>query len=399
MTFSHAWAARSNCACCGEQDYVAECDIESLLEAFRSIRDPRGKNGRQHEQYFVLAVCTVALLAGASWYSEIARKARDMSCRLLAKLGAKFNWFTGRWNFPSKGTIRRVLSGINAESLDMVLGEWLWSHAPRNTGGEIVIAVDGKVLRGSWTDENDQVTLFSAMIHREQVTIAQVRVPDGTNEITQAEDLLSALPVTGDMPALFTLDAAHTQVETAKEISKRDNWHYLMEVKGNQPKLHRAVFDKVLPLFQDAAHHVMEDDLRGSRKVWSCWLTDADGIEFPGVAQVGAIWREEFNRSGDRISKGIAYVLTSKKADSFSAADLNRDKRNHWGIENGSHYIRDTVYREDLSQVWDGNGSQNLACMRNLAIGQMRLKGISDIKETIEWVAGNRDRALTFMDA
>src|SRR6266566_2057696 len=35
------------------------------------------------------------------------------------------------------------------------------------------IALDGKVMRGAWTDENDKVTLFSAMLHREAVTIAQ----------------------------------------------------------------------------------------------------------------------------------------------------------------------------------------------------------------------------------
>ena len=46
------------------------------------------------------------------------------------------------------------------------------------------------MLRGAWTDENDKVTLFSAMLHDEAVTVAQVRVPDGTNEITQAEAIL-----------------------------------------------------------------------------------------------------------------------------------------------------------------------------------------------------------------
>jgi hypothetical protein len=34
------------------------------------------------------------------------------------------------------------------------------------------LAIDGKVLRGEWTDENDQFTLFSAMVHREGVTVA-----------------------------------------------------------------------------------------------------------------------------------------------------------------------------------------------------------------------------------
>jgi hypothetical protein len=38
------------------------------------------------------------------------------------------------------------------------------------------IALDGKVMRGAWTDENDKVTLLSAMLHHEAITIAQVRV-------------------------------------------------------------------------------------------------------------------------------------------------------------------------------------------------------------------------------
>ena len=41
------------------------------------------------------------------------------------------------------------------------------------------------------------MTLFSAMLHGEAVTIAQVRVPDGTNEIAQAENLLNGVTVPG----------------------------------------------------------------------------------------------------------------------------------------------------------------------------------------------------------
>ena len=29
----------------------------------------------------------------------------------------------------------------------------------------LVLAIDGKVLRGAWTDENDQFPLFSAVEH------------------------------------------------------------------------------------------------------------------------------------------------------------------------------------------------------------------------------------------
>ena len=86
------------------------------------------------------------------------------------------------------------------------------------------IAVDGKVMRGAWTDENDKVTLFSAMLDRQAVTIAQLRVPDGTNEITQADALLNAAEIPDGEAVLVTLDAAHTQRETAESVAGKPGW-------------------------------------------------------------------------------------------------------------------------------------------------------------------------------
>lgn len=382
-----------------EPDYVADCDLSDLLGMFREIEDTRGRNGRQHELPFVFGVCVVAVLAGAKGYAEIARRARGMAQRLLAELGAGWDWFKSRHKHPSEGTIRRLLSGTDAGMIDRITGKWLAAHTAKCDGGELAIAIDGKVLRGAWTAENDMVTLFSALVQREGITIAQVRVPDGTNEITQVPALLEAMPIPADTPALFTLDAAHTQRKTAREIRKRPGWHYLLEVKGNQPKLQRAVFDKILPLFREAPHDIMEDRSRGHLKRWSCWITDADGINFPEVRQVAAIRRDVFEVSGDRVSKEIALILTSREAGQMTAADVNHSKRNHWGIENKEHYIRDTVYREDHGQAWSGEGPQALASLYNFGTSLFRLKGINKIKEATEWVMENRDRAAYFMDA
>jgi hypothetical protein len=104
---------------------VGEADISSLLEMLGSVVDPRKERGKQHELDFVLAVCVVATLAGARGYSEIARKARDMPSSLLGKLGSEWDWFKSRYKFPSKGTIRVVLSGINGNDMDGITGEWL----------------------------------------------------------------------------------------------------------------------------------------------------------------------------------------------------------------------------------------------------------------------------------
>jgi predicted transposase YbfD/YdcC len=362
-----------------------------------AVTDPRSPQGIQHLLQFVLAVCVVAMLAGAKNYREIASYAADICQSLLKKLGAEWNWFTLRYKYPSKSTIRNVLTRIDAAELDRITGAWLSAQARKDGKGEWEIALDGKVMRGAWTDENDKVTLFSAMLHREAITIAQVRVPDGTNEITQAVTLLDTAKVPEGESVLVTLDAAHTQRETAETICGKPGWDYLMTVKGNQPSLQRAVFDRILPLLAGAPHHVMEEHSRGRIKKWSCWIADAEGIDFPHAAQAAFIRREIFEISGDRISKEHALILTSRESGKMTAADANRHTRGHWGIENKSHYIRDTLYREDHGQAWAGNGPQALASLRNLALGLFRLKNVKAIKETTEWVCRDQARALQFM--
>jgi predicted transposase YbfD/YdcC len=109
------------------------------------------------------------------------------------------------------------------------------------------------------------------------------------------------------------------------------------------------------------------------------------------------IRREVFEVSGVRISKENALILTSRETGRMNAANMNRHTRGHWGIENRSHYIRDTVYREDNSQAWAGQGPHALASLRNLALGLLRLKNVNSIKETTEWICRDQMRALQFM--
>ena len=398
MSSSHsACSPSSPDAGAAGNDGAEDADISSLLCMLAAVTDPRSPQGIQHLLQFVLAVCVVAMLAGAKNYREIASYAADICQSLLKKLGAEWNWFTLCYKYPSKSTIRNVLTRIDAAALDRLTGAWLSAQARKDGKGEWEIALDGKVMRGAWTDENDKVTLFSAMLHREAITIAQVRVPDGTNEITQADTLLDTAKVPEGESVLVTLDAAHTQRETAETICGKPGWDYLMTVKGNQPSLQRAVFDGILPLLAGAPHHVMEEHSRGRIKKWSCWIADAEGIDFPHAAQAAFIRREIFEISGDRISKEHALILTSRESGKMTAADANRHTRGHWGIENKSHYIRDTLYREDHGQAWAGNGPQALASLRNLALGLFRLKNVKAIKETTEWVCRDQARALQFM--
>ena len=374
-----------------------DADIQALLDMLATVTDPRSPQGIQHTLVFVLAVCVVAMLGGAKTYREIASHGADMSQPLLKKAGAEWCWFRLRYKHPSKSTIRNVLTRIDAAELDLITGTWIFRQARKSGNGEWEIAVDGKVMRGAWTEENGQVTLFSAMLHRHAVTIAQLRVPDGTNEITQAGTLLDTVEIPEGETALVTLDAAHTQTETAESICAKPGWDYLMTVKGNQPSLQRQVFGAILPLLRESPHDVVVERSRGQIRKRSCWITGAEGVDFPHASQAAVIRREVSETTGERVSKEHALILTSRKAGKMTAADVNRHTRGHWGIENKSHYVRDTVYQEDRNQTYSGDGPQAIASLHNLVLSLFRLKGVSAVKETTEWICRDQERALQFM--
>ena len=200
----------------------ADCDISSLLEMLEQVPDRRKSRGRKYRLSFILAVSLVATLAGASSFRQIRDQVADMPQSLLRKLGGSWCFFRRRFGYPSERTIRRVLEDIDAAALDRIVGAWLRSVVRRVTDGVVdgvlALALDGKVVKGAWTDENGQFTLFSALMHGEAVTIGQVQVPADTNEITQVEALLEATPVQDGEDVVVTIDAAHTQRETAEYL-------------------------------------------------------------------------------------------------------------------------------------------------------------------------------------
>lgn len=375
-------------------DRASEQNIDRLLEMLLQVKDFRDPRGKVYELSFVLAVVVVATLAGATNYSETGRQAADLPQNLLARLGAPYDYFLGRYAAPSESTIREALKETDADALDLVVGCWLHERATRDHHGDLVIALDGKVLRGAWTSDNQQITLFSAMTH-DGVVVAQTRVPAGTNEITQVGNLLKGLRHERGR-TIATLDAAHTQFKTARHLRKR-GIDYTMHVKGNQPTLHRQVFERCLPLLQEAPGHEEEERSHGRIKKWATWTTTADGIRFPHARTIAVIRREEFDLNGNRLTKEYAFIITSLRKQRATPAAIHTHVRLHWGIENRLHYVRDTTWREDACRAHTGNGPHNLAILRNLALSILRLHGITKIKETVEHIARDRNRALAIL--
>jgi hypothetical protein len=306
-----------------------EFDVTSLLTMLGAVADRRGPRGKIYGQVFILAAALVAVLAGAKNFQEITDQVADLPQSLLRKLGGTWCWFQRMFRVPSKDTVRRVLTNIDAAALDLAVGAWLRERVGRHSDGLLRLAIDGKVLRGAWTDENDQFTLFSAMVHREGVTVAQVQVPADTNEITQVKALLDSVSARDGDRVVVTMDAAHTQRETAEYLAGERGFDYVATCKGNQPTLLESIFDKVAPLLRTTPGHLVNERGHGRIKQWSTWIADADGVDFPHAGQIGCIRRDVFDLDGQRVSKEYAWIITSATSERARAADLHDHVRNH----------------------------------------------------------------------
>jgi predicted transposase YbfD/YdcC len=374
-----------------------ECDISGLLDMLGAVRDRRSRRGRVYGLVFLLAASLVAVLAGATNFRQISDQISDFPQSLLVRLGAKWCYFRGEFGWPSERTIRRVLEDVDADELDRVVGAWLYENARGGGSGSggLVLAIDGKALCGARVEGNEIFTLFSAMIHGVGVTVAQVAVPADTKEATQVEALLEALPVEAGESVVVTMDAAHTQRDTAEYLKGRRGFDYIMNVKANRAPLLNAVHAAICPALTSAPEHVVEERGHGRINRWETWTADATGINFPHIDQVACIRRDEFTLGKVRISREYAWIATSR--GTATAADIHTHVRQHWGIENKSHHVRDTTWHEDAQQTYTGSGPQVMATLRNTAASLLRLGGFTRIKKTTEWISRNRNRALPLL--
>jgi predicted transposase YbfD/YdcC len=110
-----------------------------------------------------------------------------------------------------------------------------------------------------------------------------------------------------------------------------------------------------------------------------------------GVAQVCRLTRQRIVRGKE--STETVYAITSLSADKAGAADLLALSREHWGIENRLHHVRDVTYREDQGRTNAGHAPQVLAALRNTALTMLRRLGFKPV-QGIEHFAEHRQQAI-----
>jgi predicted transposase YbfD/YdcC len=177
-----------------------------LLDLLSQVPDPRKKRGRRHALAGLLAAGIAAVIAGSRSFAAIGQWAAGAGPDVLAALGADRG--------PAEeSTYRRAFAVVSADVLDRVLGAWLWTRAVR-AGGRLVIAIDGKTVRGAKDKDGKAPHLVAALAHGIGAVLGQVAVDAKSNEIPAVRDLLKTF---ADLAgAVITIDAMHTQADTAQ---------------------------------------------------------------------------------------------------------------------------------------------------------------------------------------
>src|SRR5512135_1288906 len=236
---------------------------EYLLDLLAQVPDPRKRRGRRHALAGLLAAGIAAVIAGSRSFAAIGQWAADAGPETLAVLGAVRG--------PAEeSTFRRAFALVSADVLDRVLGAWLHTRAAE-AGGRLVIAIDGKTVRGAKNKDGKAPHLVAALAHGIGAVLGQVAVDAKSNEIPAVRDLLKAF--TDLAGAVFTIDAMHTQHDTAQAIIGRDA-DYVMTVKGNMPTLYKQL--KKLPCTAvPASSAVTRDHGRRARRTIKVTLVPA----------------------------------------------------------------------------------------------------------------------------
>lgn len=355
---------------------VTDSERTGLHHALSAVADPRSARGARYCFAGLLTVAVCAVASGASSFAAIADWLHDLDDLARARLGFIRT-------VPAPTTIWRLLIRVDADLLATVLADWLRTRvpppaAPRPRRYRLIIAVDGKTMRGARRRDGRQVHLLSALDTSTGIVLAQVTVAAKSNEIPAFTPLLDAVEqVLGSLDGLvFVADAMHTQTSHATEVAARGG-ELLIPVKRNQPTLFAQL--KALPWAEVPIGD--QDRTRGhgrreTRTVKTITVATPGGLLFPHAQQAVRITRTRTTKG--KTSRETAYYTVSLPAKDAQPADLQDWARREWHIE-AIHHVRDVTFREDLHQARTDNGPAVLATLRNTVIGFHHLNGETNI--------------------
>jgi len=342
----------------------------AIEEHFQNVEDPRVQYLVIHPLINIFTIAICAIIAGADSWSEVAtfgqRKKEWLSQFLDLKKGT-----------PSHDTFSTVFGMLDPRQLQDGFISWAQAIYQRLKGE--VVAVDGKMLRHSFNTAQAQpmIAMVGAWATEAEMVLGQLKVEEGSNEITAIPQLLRLLELNG---CIVTVDAIGCQKEIAAEIVGQAA-DYLLAVKNNQEQLYEDM-ELFFRLSEEndfaKVEHTYERTVNkghGRIEVRQCWaISGQESLQFLRGYQdwprLQTIVRIDSQRHvADQVSQESRYFISSLPND---AKHLLQVKRSHWAIENELHWVLDIAFREDDSRVRVGHGAENLATLRHMAVNLLK---------------------------
>jgi predicted transposase YbfD/YdcC len=333
---------------------------------FKSLKDPRGKQGIEHEFLSIVIIAVLSTLAGGVGWEDMELYGESHQ----KWLGTFLNLRNG---IPSPDTYRRLFERIEPEELQECFLGWV-KQVVEATGAQ-VIPIDGKTIRGSYDrgSQKPALHMVSAWASDNRLMLGQVKVEAKTNEITAIPALLKLLDITG---CIITIDAMGTQTAIARQIVEKGA-DYILCLKSNHPKLWQDVkqwfgnaqgqsfegIEHQRDVRVESGHHRRE-----LRKVWAVPIHQMGPLHqiarWAGLKTIVMVSR--IRRLWNKTTREVMYYLSSMDCD---AVAIGRAIRTHWSIENQLHWVLDVTFREDASRIRTGHAPENVSLLRRLALG------------------------------
>lgn len=373
-----------------------------LADYLRQVPDPRSPSGRRHSLEAVLLLVVVAILSGRTHNQGIHEWGRGADRAVQEALGFKAG------KTPAASTLHLILRAVSCEDLASQLRQWALAVLAQLDPTHAPFSIDGKTIRSSLKGGADVSHLISAFVGELGLTLDLERAvseqPDQrSGELAAAPRLLLRLPLAG---RTVVMDALYTQ-EPLAEALVAAGLDYVLPVKRNQPELHEELAEQFARPFPDDWQRdecETYDRAHGRQELRRLTLVappTGETLLWGAARQQFRLeryrWRTDW-RGKRHYSRTVVYGVTSLGRSQADAARVLALVRGHWAIENRSHWIRDTLLREDESRISTGKIVKHLAALRCAALTllhhERRVRGNRSVSSTLRALNQNPADAL-----
>jgi predicted transposase YbfD/YdcC len=350
-------------------------DLGSIFAYFQSLSDRRKRRGVRYSLALILILIVLAKICGENHPSGIAEWAANRAEMLVDLLKLK------RKKMPHHSTYRRILAEVvNVEELEAMSSAYL--SGKKYFGKQVLLAIDGKVLRGTLDDHQNGTYLLAAYLPCEGIVLMEVVVAGKGSEIPAAPQILRSIDL---RDKVVMGDALHTQRAVSLQIVVSGG-EYIWFAKGNQPQLEEDIRLWFEPDVQpipgmgcppkdfETARKTNKGHGRRETRTLTVSSQLKDFLDWPYLEQVFKLERRFVSHKTGEIQERTEYGFTSLMRAEIAPRQLLNKIRSYWGIENGLHYRRDVTLREDYTHMTQGRTGQAMACLNNLILGLLLSK-------------------------